>query len=132
MIHLLLLFLLFISKIETVPLTYGYISGILDFTENNPIQSVELTHYKTPTILYSLSSVNISSYFSYFSNYTLVENSVKDNLTISVMIGGTYTFKLSITYAYMESMLNIEVAFLNLTYERPLKVYNSKKGLVFN
>lgn len=83
-------------------------------------------------ILYSLTSVNINSFFSYLSRYTIVDNEDKGRLTIFVEVDGVTIFNLGLSYIYMQSMPNLETTFLNLTYETPQKIFNSKKNLFFD
>ena len=66
---LIILFLL--SLIEAIPVTYGFSSRILKFSEAAKSQWVSVPHYKNHMILYCLTSISIRGYFSYSSSHSL-------------------------------------------------------------
>ena len=115
-----------------IPITYGFSSRIMKFSETILAQSASVPHYNHPMILYCLTSISIRGYFSYNSWHNITAKDDKYTLTISVEITGTNTFSIGVSYIYMESMPNMEIAQINLTHTQRTQTFDSSKHLAYD
>lgn len=76
--------------------------------------------------------MQIHNYFSYYSHYDIKTGTENDTFSLTILIGNVEIYELTINYAFMEEMPNIELVAINLTIDKVVNTFVSKKDLAFD
>lgn len=93
--------LILIIEIGCQAVNHAFHSGVMDFDQNTKAKQVQVPHINSPIILHSLTKVQTTAYFSYWSAFQNDQGVHDDNFTLFVEVGGVNSYQITVQYLFL-------------------------------